>query len=216
MRKRDIALLIGSGLIIVFSVFGFIKVSTMPDYGFTTILPGYLHEPVQDTLATEKIIEFTQGKYDFKLKPLAKYSVSAYLVSKRHYRGGFMNWLSPWDYALAWGTIPEQLEHIEFDQIVRFCLYKFKSGAPVDEEYLSRHMANTHLIPSNNNIRKALRFARKGDVVKLDGYLVNVEARQDGVMKSTWHSSTSREDKGNGACEILYVENLQIGDRIYR
>ena len=77
-------------------------------------------------------------------------------------------------------------------------------------------MANTHLIPASDNIRKAMRFARKGDTVKLDGYLVNVEALKDGTIKSTWHSSTSREDKGNGACEILYVKNLQIGDRIYR
>ena len=45
---------------------------------------------------------------------------------------------------------------------------------------------------------------RVGDVVTLEGDLI--EADKPGGWK--WRSSMTRDDTGNGACELVYVEAL--------
>jgi hypothetical protein len=47
---------------------------------------------------------------------------------------------------------------------------------------------------------------RTGSVVRLEGYLV--EARADDGWR--WRSSLTREDTGNGACELVWVERLDV------
>lgn len=126
-----------------------------------------------------------------------------------------MSWLSPYDYAIIWGKAPEYLPYLKFDQIVRFCLFEYKNGAPIDIEYLSAHMSNNHLIPSTLNLRRAFSTAKKKDLVSIDGFLVYVSSTDKQNRSSTWNSSLSRDDKGNGACEIIYVTRLRINDKVY-
>jgi len=63
-----------------------------------------------------------------------------------------------------------------------------------------------HLIPSDNAILKQIKTARTGDIVDFTGYLVKV-VDADGWK---WKSSLTRNDKGNGACEVVYVEDFEI------
>jgi hypothetical protein len=61
--------------------------------------------------------------------------------------------------------------------------------------------ANMHIIPADGRVADALDAVREGDRVRIDGWLVNVEAG-DGWR---WRSSLSREDSGGGACEVVYA-----------
>ena len=47
---------------------------------------------------------------------------------------------------------------------------------------------------------------RPGDVVRIDGQLI--EARRDDG--SVWRSSMTRDDSGDGACEVVYVRSLVV------
>jgi hypothetical protein len=47
---------------------------------------------------------------------------------------------------------------------------------------------------------------RSGALVHLGGELVQATGPQIG----TWRSSLSRTDSGNGACELLYLEDLEV------
>ncbi|PKN71384.1 MAG: hypothetical protein CVU50_10245 [Candidatus Cloacimonetes bacterium HGW-Cloacimonetes-3] len=151
----------------------------------------------------------------YTIHPEASYSMSAMIVSTRRYRKGFMSKLSPFDYATIWGRTPDYLPYLKFDQIVRFCLFKTKHPELVDIPYISSHMTNNHLIPATNNIRKALSIADAHDLVKIEGYLVNVIGQDKKNNFSYWNTSLTREDRGNGACEIIYVCKLRINDKIY-
>jgi hypothetical protein len=53
---------------------------------------------------------------------------------------------------------------------------------------------------------RKLRGLRVGDVVQLDGMLVNLENPELGTMAT----SLRRDDTGAGACEIIYVEQARI------
>lgn len=48
--------------------------------------------------------------------------------------------------------------------------------------------------------------------MRIRGLLVNV-ARADGY---NWKSSRSRGDSGPGACELIWVEELQVERKVYR
>jgi hypothetical protein len=57
------------------------------------------------------------------------------------------------------------------------------------------------MIPADSAVADALAKIRQGDTVHLDGWLVQID-RDDGWH---WRSSTSRDDSGDGACEVVYV-----------
>jgi hypothetical protein len=48
---------------------------------------------------------------------------------------------------------------------------------------------------------------RAGDRVRIEGWLVEATA-PDGWR---WRSSLTREDTGNGACELVYVCAIEVG-----
>lgn len=172
-------------------------------------------DPVQSDANGQALPIIEMGGRQIMLFAKASYSITGQLVSKNRYTKGFMSDLSPWDYALAWGHVGTYIDQLKFKQMVRFCLFEPKKGAVVDFDYVNTHMSNNHLIPATKNIRRALSLSKKGDIVKLDGYLVNVEAGKNGRNEAGWTTSLSRTDTGNGACEIIYVTRLRIGDRVF-
>ena len=66
---------------------------------------------------------------------------------------------------------------------------------------IARSSANMHMIPATDDVAAALAGVRKGDRVRIDGWLVEAHAA-DGWR---WRSSTRRDDSGGGACEVVYV-----------
>jgi hypothetical protein len=63
-----------------------------------------------------------------------------------------------------------------------------------------------HIIPASPAVAAVLEQVRRDDTVRLAGQLVNVRAA-DGWR---WRSSTTFEDTGDGACELLWLEQLEI------
>jgi hypothetical protein len=216
MHKKDLLIIAVSVALDLFSVFSLVRYINAPEFTMNSEVLGFADDPLQINLEHKEEIRLSTGKQDYVLSLKAEYAISAYLISKRRYRRGGLSDLSPWDYALIWGDVPNQLKYIKFDQIVRFCLFSYKYGSPVDPAYIATHLSNNHLIPANDNIRKALARAKRGDIVQLKGYLVNVRTISGGKEAVVWKSSMSRDDTGNGACEVLYVEQLRIGNKLYQ
>ena len=77
---------------------------------------------------------------------------------------------------------------------------------PISGDEILFHSANIHTIPATPQIKKQLRALRKGDIVELDGSLVEVQW-PDGAL---WSSSLSRTDIGNGACELMWVRSVAV------
>jgi hypothetical protein len=67
---------------------------------------------------------------------------------------------------------------------------------------------NNHLITADQRIRDRIDAVRIGDQIHLKGLLVNYSARR---MPHAWRmTSTTRNDSGNGACEVVFVEAIDI------
>ncbi|PZR68760.1 MAG: hypothetical protein DI537_49645, partial [Stutzerimonas stutzeri] len=79
--------------------------------------------------------------------------------------------------------------------------YRWSDQPPLPPNEIASSSANMHMIPGNDSVAQALAGVRKGERVRIDGWLVEANAR-DGWR---WRSSTSRTDTGGGACEVVYV-----------
>ncbi|MDR7134902.1 hypothetical protein J2X06_002111 [Lysobacter niastensis] len=141
------------------------------------------------------------------LKPLAGFSVEARVLSREDYSVGREADLSPTDLALGWGRMRDDdvLSRLDISQGGRFYSYRWADQPPLPPPEIVRSSANMHLIPANEAAAEALRRVRKDDRVRIDGWLVEAEAG-DGWR---WRSSTTREDSGAGACEVIYVCSIE-------
>jgi hypothetical protein len=63
-----------------------------------------------------------------------------------------------------------------------------------------------HLIPANDSIKSDIERVQQGEIIEISGSLVKVTAT-DGWR---WISSQTRNDTGNGACELIWVESLRV------
>lgn len=138
-----------------------------------------------------------------RLQPLAGFSIEARILSRQDYGYGRESALSPTDLALGWGAMaaPGVAERLEIRQSDRWYHYRWTGSPPLPPREIARNSANMHMIPFDDATAGALRRIRPGQRVRIDGWLVEAMAA-DGWR---WRSSLSRDDQGDGACEVVYI-----------
>lgn len=142
------------------------------------------------------------------LTPRARYDLTARVLGSEGYTFDPLADLIPEDLALGWGPMSDNrvLQHVDISQSGRFYFWKVQDAAAIDAQTVALHSANTHVIPNDGLVAKQLASLRVGQVVRLEGDLVD-GTRDDG----RWiKSSLLREDTGAGACEVLLVKSVQL------
>ena len=115
--------------------------------------------------------------------------------------------LSPIDFAVGWGPMSDSavLEHFRITQGARFFTI-YPDEEAIDLGTALRGSANMHLIPATAQVHDHLKGVRAGSIVRMRGMLVNVSGRNG----YTWNTSLTRTDTGAGACELFYVETVEV------
>ena len=173
-----------------------------------------LGEPVQ--IEAEGTAKMRKKGYNVVLTYRAEYEVDALVVHKKDYSSGLSGELAPVDLALSWGDVAAYNTKIDFHwgQSGRWYYWmvdSYEELAPVgDEDDVTCQSANTHIVPANSSIKRKVKRIRRGDHVKLKGYLVDIDAENSSGQTFWWRTSTSRTDSGDGSCEILYVTDVRI------
>jgi hypothetical protein len=147
----------------------------------------------------------------FRLTAIAHYSIRARVLGTKQYFGGLQSKLVPYDVALGWNRMSDQsvLDQLSISMGNRFFFYRWQGRAPIPQPEIIRSAANNHLIPADGAIRSQIRHLRVGQIVELSGWLVDAE----GPENFKWRTSRRRDDTGNGACELIYVEKLNAWDQ---
>jgi hypothetical protein len=86
---------------------------------------------------------------------------------------------------------------------MRFYWYEYRLPPPIPQDQIVSHSTNLHVIPATPAIATFCKSLRRGELVHLEGELVEATGPEIG----TWRSSLSRTDSGNGACELMLVED---------
>ena len=174
----------------------------------------YFHEPAAawrgmpatkdpEQLTTDLPGPFTHGGYT--ITPLARYTVTAVVLSRERYHNDHEADLSPLDLALGWGpmSIAGVINDLKISQSGRWYEYSYPGEPPLDPGLIASHSANTHCLPADE-VRSDLLAVKRHELVTLEGYLVEVSG--DGGYH--WRSSLSREDTGAHACEVMWITRV--------
>ncbi|MHB0866046.1 MAG: hypothetical protein ACYC6B_01940 [Thermoleophilia bacterium] len=151
----------------------------------------------------------------------SSYSISARVESAKAYDDNISNTM-PYDVLLAWGTMADAsvYDKLDWSQNNRQGSVSGNlggmNGADVSSDYVVNHVSNNHLIPASGRIREALATIQPGDLVKIDGRLVDIRVQMNDNRILTVQTSKSRSDQGDGACEIIFVERIKINETTYK
>ncbi len=172
-------------------------------------VPGVLvaQAPLQEALDTA-VAPMKKG--DIAIKPLAKFALSARVLSRADYHWDTEAALVPVDLALGWGRMSDSaiLDKVDISQSGRFYFWQVREF-PIPRQEIIESSANMHLIPADREIEREIKRTRVGDVVSFDGYLVEADWPNGGK----WVSSLTRSDTGPGSCELVWVEHFDIATR---
>jgi hypothetical protein len=168
--------------------------------------PGKLvsREPEQVMLAQPQA---SIAKDGWTLEPLAVFSLDARVLGVKFYKDDFSASIAPCDLALGWGPMSDTavLERMDITQHDRIYRWRFWGKGPLPAKELISHSANMHIIPADESILSKLKSLRKGSLVHLSGNLVVATHPKS---NKPWRSSLTRDDEGEGACELFYVKSL--------
>ncbi len=186
-------------LILLAAWYHFYNIETAPPIG-----PGIKGgpSPYQTALAP--------NTFDFKgvtLTEKASFSLTAKVLSAEHYYFDRHSKLSSLDVVLGWQELSDEevVSQIQFSQSER--QYKWVSNSStISNQEIQTSTANIHLIPATEAISKQLKQLKIGNIIYVNGLLVDVS------NPSGWHwkTSLSRTDTGKHSSEILYLTELEI------
>lgn len=172
--------------------------------------------PLQKSVSRKPIpVYFQSGTA--QLKPVAEYRLTGIIKGIKTYKRDWNSRLSPVDLVIVWGNLTRAAwdRFMTYRQHNRWYYYRYRSGFPGTESYIVTHSSNNHIIPASSNLRKALRRLQKNQAISLEGYLVKIDAMFRN-RRYWWNTSLTRQDTGDGSCEVFYVEQMVIGGKIYR
>ena len=175
----------------------------------------YFHEPAaawrgmpaaRDPVQTASDLPPPFSHAGYTLTPLARYTVTAVVLSRERYRNDREADLAPVDLALGWGpmSIAGVINDLKISQSGRWYEYSYPGEPPLDPGQIATHSANTHCLP-DDDVRGELLAVKRHELVTLEGYLVEVTGN-DGYH---WKSSLTREDTGAHACEVMWITRVE-------
>ena len=138
----------------------------------------------------------------------ARYDLTVRLLRKERYLidGGAS--IAPYDLAVGWGPMSDSrvLDQLDITQMGRFFYWRMRDTAkfPLSTHDLIVSAGQIHAIPATPAVERQLGKLRRGQVITLHGFLVDVR----GPRGFTWNTSLTREDTGAGACEIMWIEAI--------
>ncbi len=172
-------------------------------------------EPLQ-TPITMAPFEETRKGYTYKIIPRFSYTLYGLVVELNdsfawyditHVRA--KDFLNTRDLCVVWGddAFSGLLDRISFSHGDWTC-YFFTRDGEAFQKFRQNQFSNNHVIPANEEIARSIESADISDQIEMKGYLADYENHG-----FTRHTSITREDTGNGACEIIYVTEFNILNR---
>jgi hypothetical protein len=187
-------------------------------------------EPVQVTLSDEEQeeVHIVEGRdigmpdYYLEMHYLASYDIQGIVMDTKH-----MDWGTafdksfPVDVSIAWGELAANRDLMSCTNGPRklSCSYDFDKVMERTEvgRGILDLVSNNHLSPANREIYDKIMRIRKGNYIRLQGYLVRIYVKDDsGDTPFEAVSSLTRKDHMSSifdttatGCELIYVTSVE-------
>ena len=192
-------------------ILSYLKKNALP--AAADILPDMRQAPNQTPIEHGPIIIHKEGKR-YTISPLYGYSLRGLVVSSHdsaswldfsHARWG--DKLNVRDLCVLWGDNVADALYDKFSfSSGDFTCFIHTDDSNAWRAFKEDQISNNHLLAGSEEIARAIAHAEPGDQIAFKGFLATY-AHEGGFSRGT---STTRLDKGNGACETVFVTHFKL------
>lgn len=178
--------------------------------------------PVQLEIGEMDDFEFEWKNEKYWATPLYSYDLAGLVVSRNTY-GSIIDPTNTGsqgrarDLCTVWGSTATSgvYRMMKFHNTNYTCWGSWgREGESAKKLFRGNELGNNHLISDSPTIRRKINSIDRGDQIRLRGYLVEYGRWNESGKKYTVRgSSTTRGDRGNGACETIFVQELEVLDK---
>ncbi len=168
------------------------------------------NEPIQKPSRTSPF-NFEYRKRTYSIEPVADYELWGLVVTHNDITGMTDiihddDSVDIKDICVVWGDNLQNNDYrdVSYSSGDFTCYYQY--DRPMD--FRHEQLSNNHLLSDNKEVRERIRNIKIGDQVHLKGMLVNYSAAA--TPDWTRNTSTNRNDSGNGACEVIFVDEFTV------
>jgi hypothetical protein len=179
------------------------------------ILQETLQHPIQ-TPVNMAPFQIEAGEMVYTITPLHAYELYGLVVSYHncgtwwdiYHHGQWKDFINVKDLCVIWGSNleTEVYKEMRFTSDSWTCTYYWPNHE-VGSRFKHTCLSNNHLLSHDESVTRSLLETSRGDQIFLRGYLAEYSHSGGEFHRGT---STNRTDKGNGACETIYVEDYEI------
>jgi hypothetical protein len=175
------------------------------------IRPELLKEPEQIAI-TESPLTLNKDGETYEVAEVASYDLSGLVVSLHHStwmdnsHKDWKDYLNVADLCVVYGDniTTDSYRKVSYSHGDWTCYYSYSGNEGAD--FKNHYFSNNHILVDNASLEKEILSVRKGDQIHLTGFLVNYRNPSNNFSRKT---SLTRDDTGDGACEIIYVKEFQ-------
>ncbi len=179
------------------------------------IVSSAIDDPIQIN-QVKPAFKTTVKNVEYTIAPQAEYDLRGVVVS-RHDSSSFWDVLhSQWndhlnvaDLCIVWGTnlqtdVYRKLNYHNLQFTCNYGTNDTNAFAQFNEDQIS----NSHLLTDDSGVAKKIRSLKVGDQVQIRGALAKYSHQSGGQFNRG--TSMVRNDRGNGACETIFVSGVDV------
>jgi hypothetical protein len=173
------------------------------------------NEPLQEATQAAPF-QTTVGGITYTIKPMADYEIWGLVVSE-HDSESWWDWIhKAWndelnvvDLCVVFAENAKSGGYVGLDYSSgQFVCYVQTSSSEKWQRFSMRALSNNHLLADRPSIISTLRGVQVGDQVHIRGVLAEYAHNHGFAFKRG--TSLTRDDTGNGACETIYVQEVEL------
>jgi hypothetical protein len=174
-----------------------------------------LADPIQSAEEVAPPFEVERKGVLYLVTPVFGYEIRGLVVSEHDSRAftdlSHERWkdnLNVKDVCLVWGrnVATGVYRKMKFRNRDFTCYYSYPDAA-TGALFTENCLSNNHLLAGDDRMARKVRMVRRGDQIRVRGWLASYERPGTPFRRGT---STTREDRGNGACETVYVTEFDV------
>lgn len=174
-----------------------------------------LPAPIQ-TETSRPPFSIMMNKQQYDVTPKFNYELTGVVVSYNNADGFTDIWhhdiwkdfINVRDLCVIWGSNVSTgiYKKVSFTSDTWTCWFSWPERQTT-HDFQFTGISNNHLLVDDNRLKAALLNAEMGDVVHFKGLLVDYKNDANDPVR---HTSVTRLDTGNGACEVVYLDEFDV------
>jgi hypothetical protein len=161
------------------------------------------HAPETSRITWEKPFPYRE----YTITPLRNIEGETRVIERKRYYFDSKSEYAPVDVLVGWSDLSDErnLDHLHFSLDNRVADVEY-SRPPLPVSQIYKQTALWHLVPSNEAIEKEIKKIRNGNILRIKGFIVNIDSEVDYGWRSD--ITPAKNEKYNNT--IIWVTEVSV------